>query len=87
MSEAKVTCDVCGRRVPRSKALPMYKYPSWIPPEMRKFYRKYAVKVYVCISCAKHMRKSFADWRKRVVSEERKIVEQTRRRHVRRKRK
>ncbi len=55
--EQSVTCDSCGRSVPRSKAVAFQKAISFGTelrnPEndVRFFERR---KVYYCISCAKH---------------------------------
>jgi len=45
MKESRVKCDACGKIVPKSKSVPMYK-------------KRFGVltKVYYCISCAKHRR-------------------------------
>ncbi len=63
-----VTCAFCGRRVPKDKAVPLYKRPSWLPPNVDVQYVGLATeKIYVCISCAKHRGISFADWRRKIV--------------------
>ncbi len=53
-NETRVKCDYCGRIVPRSKAVPIYK---WVFGERRK--------VYICISCAKHRRIPIKETRQR----------------------
>ncbi|MGC9037111.1 MAG: hypothetical protein ACP5GD_00195 [Candidatus Micrarchaeia archaeon] len=55
--EELVTCDNCGRKVPRSKAVAYEKVVSFSTDlhtsnDVRFFERK---KVYYCISCAKHL--------------------------------
>jgi len=55
--EELVTCDNCGRKVPRSKAVAYEKAISFSTDlhtgnDVRFFERK---KVYYCISCAKHL--------------------------------
>lgn len=87
-----VTCAFCGRRVPRDKAVPLYKRPSWLPPNVDVQYMGLATeKIYVCISCAKHRGISFADWRKKVNRSDQAHRERARRaamgkRHVRHRR-
>ncbi|MEM0074295.1 MAG: hypothetical protein QXR85_00270 [Candidatus Micrarchaeaceae archaeon] len=55
--EGLVTCDNCGRKVPRNKAVAYEKGVSFSTDlhtsnDIRFFERK---KVYYCISCAKHL--------------------------------
>jgi len=54
MKEGRVKCDACGRIVPRSKSVPIYK-------------KRFGVitKVYYCISCAKHRRIPIEETRRR----------------------
>ncbi len=83
-----VTCYFCGRRVPRDKAVPYYKRPNWLPPNVEVDYVGLAgQKVYICISCAKHRGISFRDWRRKVVREDRRHLQQARKRALGRKRK
>lgn len=54
--EPALTCDSCGRKVPRSKAIAYEKGISFstdmhTPQDVRFFERR---TVYYCISCAKH---------------------------------
>ncbi|MDE1855209.1 MAG: hypothetical protein KGH57_02735 [Candidatus Micrarchaeota archaeon] len=54
--ETAVTCDSCGRKVPRNKAVAFEKAISFSTDlhnvnDVRFFERR---KVYYCISCAKH---------------------------------
>lgn len=54
--ETSVTCDSCGRKVPRNKGVSFEKVISFstdthTPADVRFFERR---KVYYCISCAKH---------------------------------
>jgi ribosomal protein S26 len=54
--ETSVTCDNCGRKVPRNKAVSFQKSVNLSTDlhnsnDIRFFERK---KVYYCISCAKH---------------------------------
>lgn len=54
--ETAVTCDSCGRKVPRNKAVPYEKGISFSTElhtanDVRFFERR---RVYYCISCAKH---------------------------------
>ncbi len=54
--ETAVTCDSCGRKVPRNKAVVFEKAISFSTElhnvnDVRFFERR---KVYYCISCAKH---------------------------------
>ena len=54
--EVAVTCDSCGRKVPRNKAVAYERAVSFSTDlhtenDVRFFERK---KVYYCISCAKH---------------------------------
>jgi len=66
-----VSCAFCGRRIPRDKAVPVYKRPSWLPENVEVQYAGIAQeKMYVCISCAKHRGISFADWRKKIVRDD-----------------
>ncbi len=74
-----VTCYYCGRKVPRDKAVVMYKRPRFLPPNVEVDFVGFDVeKVYVCISCAKHRGISFADWRRKLVAEERKRLQKAR---------
>ncbi len=70
-----VTCYYCGRQVPRDKAVPLYKKPSWLEAldntQEIMFVGWGSVKAYVCISCAKHRGISFRSWREKVVREDR----------------
>ncbi|MGC8676015.1 MAG: hypothetical protein ACP5T3_00665 [Candidatus Micrarchaeia archaeon] len=55
--EELVTCDNCGRKVPRNKAVAYEKAVSFSTDlhtanDIRFFEKK---KVYYCISCAKHL--------------------------------
>jgi len=54
MKESRVKCDYCGKIIPRSKAVPMYRK---VFGEIRK--------VYLCISCAKHRRIPIEETRRR----------------------
>jgi ribosomal protein S26 len=85
-----VTCIYCRRKVPRDKAIPLYKKPSWLaaidPNQEIEFVGWGAEKVYVCISCAKHRGISFRDWREKVVREDRKVLEKKRKKALGRKR-
>jgi ribosomal protein S26 len=54
--ETSVTCDSCGRKVPRNKAVDFDKAISYSTDlhnsnDVRFFERR---RVYYCISCAKH---------------------------------
>ena len=54
--EPLVTCDSCGRKIPRNKAVPYERAISistdpHLPGAVKFFEKK---KVYYCISCAKH---------------------------------
>lgn len=77
-----VTCIYCGRKVPRDKAIPIYKKPSWLSVidknQEIEFVGWGAEKVYVCISCAKHRGISFKDWREKVVRDDRTHLERKR---------
>ncbi len=82
-----VTCAFCGRRVPKDKAVPLYKRPSWLPDNVEVQYVGLAQeKIYVCISCAKHRGISFADWRKRIVRDDQRHRERARKAALGRKR-
>jgi len=55
--EEFVTCDNCGRKVPRNKAVVYYKTVAFSTDlhtsgDVKFFEKK---KVYYCISCAKHL--------------------------------
>ena len=84
-----VTCIYCGRKVPRDKAIPLYKKPSWLAAldnnQEIEFIGWGAEKVYVCISCAKHRGISFRDWRVKVVREDRQVLEKKRKKALGRK--
>ena len=84
-----VTCIYCGRKVPRDKAIPLYKKPSWLAAldntQEIEFVGWGAEKVYVCISCAKHRGISFRDWREKIVREDRKVRETKRKKALGRK--
>ncbi len=54
MKETRVKCDSCGRIVPRSKTVPIYR---------KKFGT--ITKVYLCIGCAKHRGIKFHEARER----------------------
>lgn len=68
--EELVTCDNCGRKVPRNKAVVYEKTIAFstdlhMPGDVKFFEKK---KVYYCISCAKHLgifekKKAFAQRR------------------------
>jgi len=54
--DAPITCDSCGRKVPRNKAIVdersiSFSTDTHTPQDVRFFERR---KVYYCISCAKH---------------------------------
>lgn len=54
--ETAVTCDSCGRKVPRNKAVPYERAITFSTElhtanDVRFFERR---RVYYCISCAKH---------------------------------
>lgn len=81
-----VTCYFCGRRIPRDKAVPHYKRPNFLPPNVDVEYVGLAgEKVYICISCAKHRGISFRDWRVRVVREDRRQLQRARKKALGRK--
>ena len=55
--ETTITCDNCGRKVPRNKAVAFEKRVAFSTDlhtsgDVRFFEKK---KVYYCISCAKHL--------------------------------
>ncbi len=82
-----VTCAFCGRRVPKDKAVPLYKRPAWLPDNVEVQYVGIAQeKIYVCISCAKHRGISFADWRKKIVRDDQRHREKARKAALGRKR-
>ncbi len=85
-----VSCAYCGRKIPRDKAVPMYKRPSWLTALDKgmeiTFVGWGSEKVYICISCAKHRGISFRDWRTKVVREDRQVLEKKRKRALGRKR-
>lgn len=83
-----VTCAFCGRRVPKDKAVPLYKRPSWLPENVEVQYVGIAQeKIYVCISCAKHRGISFADWRRRIARDDARHRERARKAALGRRRK
>ncbi|MDE1804753.1 MAG: hypothetical protein KGH59_03145 [Candidatus Micrarchaeota archaeon] len=56
-SDTLVTCDQCGRRVPRTKAVDFQKrfsYGTELHNENDVRSMLFSRKVYYCISCAKH---------------------------------
>ncbi len=83
-----VTCYYCGRKVPRNKAVVVYKRPKYLPPNVEVDFVGFDVeKVYVCISCAKHRGISFANWRRKVVTEDKRRLQKARKRALGRKKK
>ena len=87
-----VTCAYCGRTVPRNKAVPITKLPSWLAGIDRRqmddliFVGGGREKMYICISCAKHRRISFAPWRRKIVAQDRVELEKRRKKALGRKR-
>ncbi len=79
-----VTCAYCGRTVPRDKAVPITKTPSWLAGIDRSqmdsllFVGVTREKMYVCISCAKHRGISFGPWRRKIVEHDRSELERRR---------
>ncbi len=76
-----VTCAFCGRRIPKDKAVPFYRKPAFLPDDVDVQYVGFGVqKLYACISCAKHRGISFADWRRKIVTDDRKHKTRARKR-------
>ncbi len=69
-NEPTVTCDACGRKVPRSKAVEVIKGQHFDLGDQKDVVIDLtARKVYYCISCAKH-RKIFEKLKRRRRREE-----------------
>ena len=70
-----VTCYYCGKRVPRSKAVPLYVRPN-LMPDVKENEKPLMIltsreKIYVCLSCARFRGISFRDWKRKIGEEER----------------
>ncbi|MCS7139947.1 MAG: 30S ribosomal protein S26e [Candidatus Nezhaarchaeota archaeon] len=72
-----VSCDGCGRPIPRGKAIRVTRYVSFVDPQLRAELEKKGVTIsktlvtkYLCVSCA-----IFQGVRKVRAEEERKIVQ------------
>jgi len=57
--DSVVTCDACGRPIPRGKAIKVTRYVSLVDPQLRKELEKKGAMIsktlvtkYLCVSCA-----------------------------------
>ncbi len=57
--DSMVSCDGCGRPIPRGKAIKVTRYVSFVDPQLRKELEKKGVMIsktlvtkYLCVSCA-----------------------------------
>lgn len=88
-----VTCAYCGRTVPRNKAVPIMKLPSWLAGVDKNqmddllFIGITKEKMYVCISCAKHRGISFRPWRRKILTLDKSEREKRRKKALGRKKK